>query len=113
MFCLIWLLGGGGIGDTGGAEAAECEGLEEEEWLEGDDGTLEEDRLWDGASFGCGCFLGMVKFDLVTLSAPVTWTGPGGKGDGVWTGDGPGFLDFAAVLLRGVEGFLDVFELVV
>lgn len=55
----------------------------------------------------------MVKLDLVTLSAPVTWIGPGGKGDGVWTGDGPGFLDFAAVLLGGVAGFLDAFELVV
>lgn len=46
MFCLIWLFGGGGMGDTGGAEAAGCEGLEEEVWLEeaeetGDDGTLE------------------------------------------------------------------------
>ena len=50
----------------------------------GDDGTLgdddddeEEDLVLDGASF-CGCFLGMVKLDLVTLSAPVTWMGPGG-----------------------------------
>lgn len=55
----------------------------------------------------------MVKLDLVTLSAPVTWMGPGGKGDGVWTGDGPGFLDFAAALLGGVTGFLDAFELTV
>lgn len=106
MFVLIWLLGGGDMGDIGGAEAAGCGGLEDKEWLEGaeetgDDGTLEaEDKLlWDGASFCCGCFLGMVKLDLVTLSAPVTWIGPGGKRDGVWTGVEPGFLDFAAVLL--------------
>lgn len=67
----------------------------------GDDGTLEDgdDLLWDGESFCCGCFLGMVKLDLVTLSAPVTWIGPGGKGDGVGTGFGPGFLDFVVVLL--------------
>lgn len=65
--------------DTGGAEAAGCGGLEDEVWLEGaeetgDDGTLEveDDWLRDGESFGWGCFLGMVKFDLVTLSAPVT-----------------------------------------
>lgn len=30
MFCLIWLFGGGGKGDAGGAEEAECEDLEEE-----------------------------------------------------------------------------------
>ncbi len=53
----------------------------------------------------------MVKLDFVTLSAPVTWIGPGGNGDGVWTGDWPDFLDFAAVLLEGVTGFLDAFEL--
>lgn len=40
MFCLIWLLGGGGMG--GGAE---CEDLEDEEWLEGpeDDFPLDEE----------------------------------------------------------------------
>lgn len=53
-----------------------------------------------------------MKLDLVTLSAPVTWIGPGGKGEGAWVGVGPGFLDFAAVLLRGVTCFLDAFELV-
>lgn len=63
MFCLIWLLGGSGIGETGGAETggaetAECVGLEDEEWLEGeeetgDDGTLgdEDDCLWGLVSF--------------------------------------------------------------
>lgn len=103
MFVLIWLLGGGGMGDD---EAAGCGGLENEEWLEGaeetgDDGALEveDDLLWDGASFCCGCFLGMVKLDFATLSAPVTWIGPGGKGDGVGPGFWPGFLYFAAVLL--------------
>lgn len=113
MFCLIWLLGGGGIGGTGGAEAAGW-ALEDEEWLEGgeetvDDGTLEDLDEWvlAGVSFCCGCFLGMVKFDLVTLNAPVTCIGPGGKGEGVWTGGGPGFLDFAVVLLGSVTGFLD------
>lgn len=55
----------------------------------------------------------MVKLDLVTLSAPVTWIGPGGKGGGAWTGGGPGFLDFAEVLLGDVTGFLDAFELAV
>lgn len=55
----------------------------------------------------------MVKLDLVTLSAPVTWIGPGGKGDEVRAGSWPDFLDFPAVLLRGVAGFLDAFELVV
>lgn len=55
----------------------------------------------------------MVKLDLVTLSAPVMWIGPGGKGDWLWTGDGSDFLDFAAALLEGVVGFFDAFELVV
>lgn len=84
MFCLIWWLGGGGMGDEGGAEEAEWRDLDEE-WPEreeeeeepGDEDTL-EDLLSDGLSLGCGCFLGMVKLDLVTLSAPVTWMGPGG-----------------------------------
>lgn len=119
MFCLIWLLGGGGIGVEGGADAAGCGGLEEEdEWLEdveetGDDGTLEDDEdwLWDEVSFCWCCFLGMVKLDLVTLSAPVTWMGPGGKEDWAWAVF-VGFLDFAAVLLGGVAGFLEAFELV-
>lgn len=53
----------------------------------------------------------MVKLDLVTLSAPVTWIGPGGKGDGDWTGGWPAFLDFTALLGGGVTGFLDPFEL--
>lgn len=53
----------------------------------------------------------MVKLDLVTLSAPVTWIGPGGKEDGAWALFA-GFLDFAAVLLGGVVGFLEAFELV-
>lgn len=72
------------MGDEGGAEEAEWRDLDEE-WLEreeeeeepGDEETL-EDLLSDGLSLGCGCFLGMVKLDLVTLSAPVTWMGPGG-----------------------------------
>lgn len=115
MFCLIWLLGGGGMGEPERAEEDECEGLDEE-WLErdeetGDGGTLEDDRLSDDFSFCWGCFFGMVKLDLVTLSAPVMWMGPGGKGDGGWTGDGPGFLAFAEVLLGGVTLFLDAFEL--
>lgn len=46
MFCLIWLFGGGGMGDAGVDEEAGCGGLEDEVWLEeaeeaGDDGTLE------------------------------------------------------------------------
>lgn len=53
----------------------------------------------------------MVKLDLVTLRAPVTWMGPGGKGDGAWAGGGPGFLDFAVDLVGGAVGFLEAFEL--
>lgn len=48
--------------------------------------------------------------DLVTRSAPVMWTGPGGKGDGAGADDGPGFLDLAAVLLGGVVSFLENLE---
>lgn len=55
----------------------------------------------------------MVKLDLVTRKAPVMWIGPCGMGDGVWTGEGPGFLDFDGVLLWRVTSFLDVLELVV
>lgn len=107
MFCRIWLLGGGG--STGGAEAAGCGGLEGA-GEGGVDGTREDGLVSGGASFCCGCFLGMVKLDLVTLSAPVTWIGPGLKADGGWAGDGPGFLDFD-VLLWGVAGFFCTFEL--
>lgn len=103
--------------DTGGADPDEYEDLEDDEWLEGaeddDDEPLEEDEewcLWDGGSLGWGFFLGMVKLDLVTLNAPVTWIGPGGKGDEV--GVGPGFLDLAEDLLGGVAAFLDALELV-
>lgn len=49
----------------------------------------------------------MVKLDLVTLSAPVTWIGPAGYGEGVWLC----FLDFEGGLLRGAWGFLEVLEL--
>lgn len=52
-----------------------------------------------------------MKLDLETLSAPVTWIGPGGKGDEVCVDDEPGFLDLVVVLLGGVTGFFDVFEL--
>lgn len=52
----------------------------------------------------------MVKLDLVTLKAPVTWMGPGGKGDEA--GGGPGFLDFVELLLGGVAAFLDALVLV-
>lgn len=115
MFCLIWWFGGGGMGDEGGAEAVGWECLDLE-WLEreeeaDDDETLEEDLLSDALSFCCGCFLGIVKLDFVTLNAPVTWMGPGGKGDEGCTGDAPGFLDFAELLLGGVTDFLDDFDL--
>lgn len=52
-----------------------------------------------------------MKLDLETLSAPVTWIGPGGKGDEVWADDEPGFLDLVVVLLGGGTGFLDAFKL--
>lgn len=115
IFFLIWWLGGGRIGETGRAEVGGCTDLEEEEWLggaedTGDDGTLEEFDLFS-SSFCWGCFLGMVKLHLVTLSAPVMWIGPGGNGGGAGTGVDAGFLDFAAVLVGVVEGFLDAFEL--
>lgn len=117
MFVLIWLLGGCCMLDAGGADAAECGGLEVEEWLEGavwmgDVGPRGEavDLLGEGTSFCCGAFLGMVKLDLVTLRAPVTWMGPGGKREGARAGAWPGFFDFAAVLPEGAAGFLDTFE---
>lgn len=108
------------------AEAAGCEGLVEEDcdWLEGaeeteDDWTLDEEEwLGAGKSFGWGCFLGMVKVDLVTLKAPVIWTGPGDTADEDETVEGTGFLDLEVLkgevdcffdgllLLMGVEGFL-------
>lgn len=52
-----------------------------------------------------------MKLDFVTLSAPVTWMGPGGKGDEGCACDVPGFLDFAELLLGGVTDFLDDFDL--
>lgn len=118
MFCLIWWLGGGGMGEEGGAEEAEWRDLEEE-WLEReeeeeepeDDETLEDLLSDDGLSLGCGCFLGMVKLDFVTLSAPVTWIGPGGKEDEGFADDWLAFVDFAEFLLCGVAVFLDDFEL--
>lgn len=48
----------------------------------------------------------MVKLDLVTLRAPVTWIGPAGYGEGGWAG--LVFLNLALVLLGGVMGFLEV-----
>lgn len=115
MFFLIWWLGGGLIGEAGGADVGGCAGLEDEEWLDGaedtgDDGTFEELDLVS-ASFCWGCFLGMVKLHLVTRSAPVMWTGPGGNGDGAGAGAEPVFLDFTAVLVGVVAGFFDAFEL--
>lgn len=55
----------------------------------------------------------MVKLDLVTLSAPVTWMGPAWKEDEGFAGERPAFVDFAELLLGGVAVFLDdfVFEL--
>lgn len=71
---------------------------------------LEEDLLSVGLSLGCGCFLGMVKLDLVTLSAPVTWMGPAGKEDEGFAGERLAFVDFAELLLGGVAVFLDDFD---
>lgn len=51
----------------------------------------------------------MVKLDLVTLSAPVTWMGPGGKGDGAGAVE-PGFLDFVGVAVEAEAGFLEALE---
>lgn len=108
MFCLIWLFGGLGAGDAGGAE--EDEWALDEEWLEEaeDDGTLEEEWLSDEASFCCGRFLGIVKLDLVTLRAPVMWMGPGGKEDWGFAVEEANFFDFEGVLLWGVTGFLEL-----
>ena len=119
MFCLIWLLGGGPAGpEEGAVEAAGWEGLEEE-WFDGAeeavaDEPLEEDEeewLLDGGSFCIGCFLGMVKLDLVTLSAPVMWTGPAGNEEGVEAEGAPGLLDFAVGLPAGVACLLVDLEL--
>lgn len=100
------------MGDIG---AGGCVDLEDEDWLGGvedaeADEVLEEgDGLWDLASFW-GCFLGMVKLDLVTRRAPVAWMGPGGKGDGAGVDGELSFLDCDEFLVGGAEGFLDVFE---
>lgn len=74
-----------------------------------DDEILEEDLLSVGFSLGCGCFLGMVKLDLVTLRAPVTWIGPAWKEDEGFAGERLAFVDFAELLLKGVAVFLDDF----
>ena len=48
MFCLIWLLGGGGIGDPEVADEGGCECLDEEdEWLEEGEETLGDVTLED------------------------------------------------------------------
>lgn len=46
MFCLIWLLGGGGRGDTEGADEGGCECLDDE-WLEEGEETLGDETLDD------------------------------------------------------------------
>lgn len=51
-----------------------------------------------------------MKLDLVTLSAPVTWMGPGGKADEGFADDELAFVDFAELLLGGVAVFLDDFD---
>lgn len=122
MFCLIWLLGGGAgvpedAGEAAGWEDLEEEWLDEAEEADDDEGTLEEEEdeeeewLLDGGSFCGGCFLGMVKLDLVTLSAPVMWTGPAGNGDGAGAEGAPGFLDLGAGLPAGAACFLVDLEL--
>lgn len=106
------------MGDEGGAAEAEWRDLDEE-WLEREEEEEEpvvdellEDLLSDGRSLGCGCFLGMVKLDLVTLSAPVTWMGPAGKEGEGFAGERLAFVDFEELLLGGVAAFLDFdFEL--
>lgn len=119
MFCLIWLLGGGTGAPEGAGGAAGWEDLEEE-WLdvaevapaagalEEEDDDDEEEWLLDGGSFCGGCFLGMVKLDFMTLSAPVMWMGPewNGAGVGVEVEGAPGFLDFGLGLAGGVAFFL-------
>lgn len=52
----------------------------------------------------------MVKLDLVTLSAPVTWIGPAGKDDEGLEGERLDFVDFAELLLGGVATFLEDFD---
>lgn len=47
-----------------------------------------------------------MKLDLVTLSAPVMWIGPGGKDDWGFAAEEAGFFDLEAVLFWGVTGFL-------
>lgn len=116
MFCLIWWLGGGVMGAEGGPVEAEWRDLEEE-WLEREDEEeepvdpelLEDNLLSFGFSLGCGCFLGMVKLDLVTLSAPVTWMGPAWKDDESFAGERLALVDFEELLLRGVSVLLDDF----
>ena len=121
MFCLIWLLGGaagapGGAGEAVGWEGLEDEGTDGAEEADDDEGPLEEDEeeeewLLDGGSFCGACFFGMVKLDLVTLSAPVMCTGPPWNVEGVGAEGAPGFLDFGPGLLVAVACFLVALEL--
>lgn len=102
MLDLIWLFGGacGGRGAAGGVD------LDADGWLwelEGTDtgGILEAEEgpeLAGSFTPDCGCFLGMVKVLLPTLSAPVGWSrddpgGPEEEKTGMGGGGGAGFLD--------------------
>lgn len=49
-----------------------------------------------------------MKLDLVTLRAPVTWIGPGGKDDWGFAVEEDGFFVFEEVLFWGVTGFLEL-----
>ena len=117
MFCLIWLLGGAAGAPEGAGEGVGWEALEDERMdgaEEADDvGTLEDEEEWllDGGSFCGACFFGMVKLDLVTLSAPVMCTGPPGNVEAFGVEGPAGFLDFGAGLLEAVACFLVALEL--
>lgn len=50
----------------------------------------------------------MVKLDLVTLSAPVMWMGPGGMDDWGLAAEEAGFFVLEGVLFWGAAGFLEL-----
>lgn len=111
MFCLIWLLGGA-VGHI-------MEGAEEPgSWcrVEGaEDVTLDGLRPEESLCWGWACFLGMVKLDLPTLRAPVTWCRGASKepgAEGVRTaGGGGGFLDLVVLLGGGYGCFFGALAL--